>query len=220
MHILLTGGTRGIGKAIKNTFSLSGHTVISPTKQELDLCDIEQVENYVKTLPDIDIIINNAGVNDLKDIELESYDSINKTFNINYLAPFFICKHFLPKMKSKNYGRIVNVGSIWINFAKEKRNSYSASKNALHSLTKSITAEYGTYNILCNTVSPGYILTDLTLKNNSKKDLENITKQIPQNRLGNVDEIANLVYFLTIENTYINGQNITIDGGYSCTAKS
>ena len=60
MHILLTGGTRGIGKAIKNTFSLSGHTVISPTKQELDLCDIEQVENYVKTLPDIDIIINNA----------------------------------------------------------------------------------------------------------------------------------------------------------------
>ena len=74
MHILLTGGTRGIGKAIKNTFSLSGHTVISPTKQELDLCDIEQVENYVKTLPDIDIIINNAGVNDGIALEGDAID--------------------------------------------------------------------------------------------------------------------------------------------------
>ena len=220
MYILLTGGSRGIGKAIKNIFSASGHIVINPTRQELDLCDIKQVEKYIKTLPDVDIIINNAGVNNLEDIELESYDNISKIFNINYLAPFFICKHFLPKMKSKNYGRIINIGSIWIDFAKEKRSSYSASKNALHSLTKSITAEYSSYNILCNTISPGYILTDLTLKNNSKEDLENITKQIPLNRLGSVDEIADLVYFLTIKNTYINGQNIRIDGGYSCTSKS
>jgi len=220
MQILLTGGSRGIGEAIKNVFENHKHNIISPTRQELDLCNVEQVEEYVKTLPDVDIIINNAGVNDLKNIELEGYDSIRKAFNINYLTPFFICKHFLPKMKSKNYGRIVNIGSIWVDFAKEKRSSYSASKNALHSLTKSIAAEYGHYNILCNTVSPGYILTELTLKNNSEKDLENIIKQIPQNRLGSVDEIADLVYFLTIKNTYINGQNIRIDGGYSSTAKS
>jgi len=116
--------------------------------------------------------------------------------------------------------RIINIGSIWINYAKTLRGGYSASKNALHSLTKTIVSEYSEYNILCNTISPGYILTDLTIQNNTTEDLKNITNQIPLKRLGNTDEIAKLVYFLTIENTYINGQNITIDGGYSCTSKS
>lgn len=220
MQVLLTGGSRGIGEAIKNTFNSSEFNIISPSRQELDLTNVGHVKEYIETLPDIDIIINNAGVNNLKNIDLESYDSIIETFNVNYLSPFFICKHFLPKMKFKNYGRILNIGSIWIDFSKEKRGSYSASKNALHSLTKSIVAEYGQYNILCNTISPGFILTDLTVKNNSEEDLKNILKQIPQNRLGNVNEIADLVYFLTVKNTYINGQNIRIDGGYSCTAKN
>lgn len=220
MQILLTGGSRGIGEAIKNAFNSPEYNIISPSRQELDLSNIEHVKEYIKILPDIDIIINNAGINNLENIESENYNDIIKTFNVNYLSPFFICKHFLPKMKSKNYGRIINIGSIWIDFSKEKRGSYSASKNALHSLTKSIVAEYSQYNIICNTISPGYILTDLTIKNNSKKDLKNITKQIPQNRLGNVNEVAELVYFLTVKNTYINGQNIRIDGGYSCTAKS
>jgi 3-oxoacyl-[acyl-carrier protein] reductase len=220
MIVLLTGGSRGIGKGIKDFFEKQGHVVLSPSKKEMDLSNLEHVKSYLTTIKDVDIIINNAGVNYLNNIENETIESLNKTLNINYLSPFIICQHFLPLLKNKKYGRIVNIGSIWIDYAKNLRGSYSASKNALHSLTKTIVSESSEYNILCNTISPGYILTDLTLQNNTKEDLENIKNQIPLKRLGNIDEIAKLVYFLTIENTYINGQNITIDGGYSCTSKS
>jgi NAD(P)-dependent dehydrogenase (short-subunit alcohol dehydrogenase family) len=122
-------------------------------------------------------------------------------------------------MKKQSFGRIVNIGSIWVDFSKENRVSYSASKNALHSLTKSIVSEFSQYNILANTVSPGYISTDMTFKNNTKEQISQIIKNIPLDRLGYPAEVADLVYFLTVNNSYISGQNIVIDGGYSCTAK-
>jgi 3-oxoacyl-[acyl-carrier protein] reductase len=218
MVILLTGSSRGIGDGIKNVFK--EHTIINPSRSEMDLSDITSIEQYLKYLPPVDVLINNAGINNINVLENETLESINKTLLVNYLAPLTICQHLLPHMKKQKYGRIVNIGSIWIDYAKSGRGSYSASKNALHSLTKTITSEYSEYNILCNTISPGYILTDLTLQNNSELDLQKIKSQIPQGRLGTIDEVAKLVHFLTLENTYINGQNITIDGGYSTTAKS
>jgi 3-oxoacyl-[acyl-carrier protein] reductase len=120
-------------------------------------------------------------------------------------------------MVQKQYGRIVNIGSIWIDTAKQGRLAYSASKNALHALTKAITAEYAHYNILANTVSPGFIETDLTYQNNSPEDILKMIHNIPVSRLGKPEEIAKLVYQLSVENTYIAGQNIIIDGGFSCT---
>lgn len=218
MVILLTGGSRGIGGGIKNVFK--EHTIITPSRAEMDLADIASVQRYLKSLSNIDVVINNAGINHINPLEKETLDSIQQTFAVNYLAPLTIIQHCLPYMKKQKYGRIVNVGSIWIDYAKPGRGSYSSSKNALHSLTKTVVSEYAEYNILCNTISPGYILTDLTLQNNSEEDLEKVKKQIPQGRLGTVEEVAKLIYFLTLENTYINGQNITIDGGYSTTAKS
>ncbi len=220
MIILLTGGSRGIGKGIKNLFEKQDHTVLSPSKEEMDLSNLEHVKSYLTTIKDVDIIINNAGINYLNSIENETIENLNKILSVNYLSPFIICQHFLPLLKNKKYGRIINIGSIWIDYAKTLRGSYSASKNSLHSLTKTIVSEYSEHNILCNTISPGYILTDLTFQNNTKEDLENIKNQIPLKRLGTIDEISKLVYFLTIDNTYINGQNIIIDGGYSCTSKN
>ena len=217
MVILLTGGSRGIGGGIKNAFR--EHIVITPSRAEMNLADITSVQRYLKSLPNVDILINNAGVNHINTLEKETLETIQETFTVNYLAPLTIIQHCLPYMRKQNYGRIINIGSIWIDYAKPGRGSYSSSKNALHSLTKTVVSEYAEYNILCNTISPGYILTDLTLQNNSEADLEKIKVQIPQGRLGTVEEVANLVYFLTLENTYINGQNITIDGGYSATAK-
>jgi 3-oxoacyl-[acyl-carrier protein] reductase len=121
-------------------------------------------------------------------------------------------------MTANKYGRIVNIGSIWIDLAKPDRLAYSASKSALHALTKALAAEYSAFGILANTVSPGFIATDLTYKNNTKEDLNALIQKVPVCRLGNPDEVAKLVYQMTIENTFITGQNITIDGGYSCTA--
>lgn len=211
MRVLVTGGSRGIGKEICDVFAKKGHEVIAPTREELDLS-----KPIIATYDKIDILVNNAGINRIKPI-LEADDL--ETMQINYFSPLSLFKNCLPHMQKQYYGRVVNVGSIWVDFAKSGRSSYSASKNALHSLSKAITAEYATYNILANTVSPGFILTDMTKQNNSEDDLRNIRSKIPLGRLGNPNEIACLVYFLSVENSYISGQNIVIDGGYSCTAK-
>jgi 3-oxoacyl-[acyl-carrier protein] reductase len=209
MRALVTGGSRGIGKAIVDQFILKGIDVYSPTKQELNLLD----PDICLTNPNFDIVVNCAGINLLNELIKTSPKEI---MQVNYFSPFKIIQQCLPYMINKKYGRIVNIGSILGNLSKPNRSSYSASKSALNSLSKSVTAEYSNYNILCNTISPGYINTELTYQNNTAEELLNISKNIPLTRLGNVDEIAKLVYFLTIHNTYITGQNIIIDGGYSC----
>ena len=209
MKILVTGGSRGIGKAIVTLFKENDHSVYSPTREELDL-----TKNFILVKTDFDIIINNAGINPLKYIE--EIDN-NKAMQVNYQSPLSIIQQCLPYMLNKGYGRIINIGSIWIELAKPKRLAYSVSKNALHALTKSIVAEYGDQGIIANTVSPGFIGTDLTYQNNSELEIQNITSQIPLKRLGTPEEVAKLVYQLTVENNYIAGQNIIIDGGYSCT---
>jgi 3-oxoacyl-[acyl-carrier protein] reductase len=212
MKILITGGSRGIGSDISEIFKKNGHEVIAPTREELDL---SQPFSFI---PDkIDILINNAGINIIDSIfEGEKYEEM---MTVNYFSPLRLFKLCLPYMKKQNYGRVVNIGSVWVDYAKPGRSSYSASKNALHSLTKAITAEYGTYNILANTVSPGFFITDMTFKNNTEEDLKDLRSKIPLGRLGYTNEVADLVYFLSIQNSYISGQNIVIDGGYSCTAK-
>ena len=212
MRVLITGGSRGIGSDICEIFKKYGHEVIAPTREELDL---SQPFSFI---PDkIDILINNAGINIIDSIfEGENYEEI---MTVNYFSPLRLFKLCLSHMKKQNYGRVVNIGSVWVDYAKPGRSSYSASKNALHSLTKAITAEYGTYNILANTVSPGFFVTDMTFQNNTEEDLKDLRSKIPVGRLGYTNEVADLVYFLSVNNSYISGQNIAIDGGYSCTAK-
>lgn len=210
MKILITGGSRGIGESIVEKFIKHGHDVVYPCRKELDLSKTIRLDN-----PTYDIVINNAGINPLKNIIDISNEEVMR---VNYFSPLEITQQCLPHMIQQNYGRIVNIGSIWIDIAKQKRSAYSASKHALHSLTKSLTAEYAHRNILTNTISPGFIATDLTFQNNSKEDITNIVQNIPVGRMGLPKEIANFVYCVSVENDFMSGQNIVIDGGYTCTA--
>jgi 3-oxoacyl-[acyl-carrier protein] reductase len=210
MKVLVTGGSRGIGRAIVALFKEKGHDVYSPTREELDL-----TKDFTLVRSDFDIVINNGGINPLKLIE-EIDDK--EVMQVNYQAPLSIIQQCIPYMLTKSYGRVVNIGSIWIGLAMQKRLAYSASKNALHTLTKSIVAEYSYKGIIANTISPGFIETDLTYQNNSELELQQIKDKVPLKRLGTPEEVAKLVYQLTVENSFIAGQNIIIDGGYSCTA--
>jgi 3-oxoacyl-[acyl-carrier protein] reductase len=209
MRVLITGGSRGLGKAIANEFIKHGHVVYKPTRQDLDLTG-----NVSLKFAEFDAVICNAGINPIKPITEISDDEVMR---INYTSHLEIVQQCLPFMVKQHFGRIVNIGSIWIDTAKPRRLAYSASKSALHSLTKAITAEHGSDGVIANTVSPGFILTDLTKQNNSPDDIQRLEKSIPLGRLGLPDEVAKLVYSLTFDNQYIAGQNITIDGGFSCT---
>lgn len=211
MRVLVTGGSRGIGKSIVELFTSNNHHVYSPARSELDLSESPKLKNT-----EFDVVINNAGIN-----PIASIDKINteEVMRINYFSPLNIIQQCLPYMVSQNFGRIINIGSIWIDLAKQNRSAYSASKSALHSLTKSLASEYSKFNILSNTISPGYIATELTFKNNTDNEIEKIVSNIPIGRLGTVGEVSKLVYSLSIDNTFITGQNIIIDGGYSCSVQ-
>ena len=118
-------------------------------------------------------------------------------------------------MKERKYGRILNISSIWSIVSKEKRSIYSASKSGLDGLTRTLALELSPFNILVNSIAPGYVNTDMINQYNSKKELKKIKEVIPLKRFAEPDEIGELVKFLSSEkNSYITGQIIPIDGGY------
>jgi 3-oxoacyl-[acyl-carrier protein] reductase len=213
----LTGGNRGIGSAIKDIFIKNGDDVISPSRNEIDLNSIEFVENDCKSInKEIDVIINNAGVNYISSIDDISNTNVGEMINVNVLSPLYLCKNLIDGMKRKNWGRIVNISSIFGTLSKPSRVVYSTTKAAIQGMTRGLALDLAKYNILVNSVSPGYVITDMTYKNNSVKDIRKITANIPLQRLAQKSEIAELVYFLCSDkNTYITGQNIIIDGGFS-----
>ena len=216
--VLITGGRRGIGKAVVDRFKSDEYEIYAPTRDELDLSNIKSVENYIMKNSDkyFSTIINNAGINIINNIEDTSHEELEETMMVNLITPIKLIKAYIPKMKENNYGRIVNVGSIWGIVSKEGRSIYSATKNGIHGVTNAVAIEGGRYNILINTVCPGFTMTELTKKNNSVKEIERISKQIPLKRMADPEEIAKFIFYLASEeNTYITGQKIAVDGGFS-----
>ena len=215
---LVTGGSRGIGKSIKESLMNEQIEVISPSRNELDLSSFESTNNFLTNLStSIDILVNNAGILKVgQHNELSSID-FQEILQVNVIAPFVLMSKLAYSMKENKYGRIVNVSSIWSQVSREGRSVYSASKAAVDSLTRSFALELSSYNILVNSIAPGYVNTELIKKNNSQTELDCIKKNIPLGRFAETSEIANLVTFLCSEkNSYITGQVITIDGGYTC----
>ncbi|MBI3985231.1 MAG: SDR family oxidoreductase [Candidatus Levybacteria bacterium] len=215
--ILLTGSSRGIGKAIKNKLEKK-YKIISPDREELNLSNDNSIDNFIKKYKKekINIIINNAGINHPQWIDELSDENINETIQVNLIAPIKLIRGFVGSMKKDKWGRIVNISSIFGVIARGKQVLYSATKHGINGVTQSLALELAPYNILVNSVSPGFTNTDL-IKVNPPEKIAAIASDIPMGRLAEPEEIANLVAFLIAEeNTYITGANIVIDGGFIC----
>ena len=227
---VVTGATRGIGFAIAERLLKDGFEVIATgTKKtakypdgavyhSVDFLNDESINHFVSFIraQEIDILINNAGINKIGEFASIDVADFDQVLRVNLRAPFQLCQAVIPNMKNNNWGRIVNLTSIFGNVSKEYRASYSSSKFGLDGMTAALSAELSAYGILANSVAPGFIETDLTRNILGREGIEKIKKNIPMKRLGGADEIASLVSWLVSEeNTYISGQNLLIDGGFS-----
>ena len=227
---VVTGGSRGIGYAIAQRLLSDGCDVIATGTSEngscpggaeyypVDFLNESAVDDFCTFLEtrQIDVLVNNAGINKIGEftgISLHDFDNI---LRVNLRVPFQLCQAVIPNMRNNSWGRIVNITSIFGNVTKEYRAPYSSSKFGLHGMTAAMAAEVAEYGILANSVGPGFIDTDLTRNVLGEKGMDELKQRIPIKRLGQVDEIAAYVSWLASqENTYISGQNLMIDGGFT-----
>ncbi|GAL92631.1 3-oxoacyl-[acyl-carrier protein] reductase [Microcystis aeruginosa NIES-44] len=216
---MITGGSRGLGAAMASLLEDQGVEVIAPTRDVLDLSRMESIAAYIASEQGkgFDIIINNAGINLLNELTHVKDEDWQIMLQVNLTAPMALIRGFSPYMKAQKWGRIVNISSIFSLVTRENRSAYSATKAGLNGLTRTAAVELAPYGILVNAVCPGYVETELTFVNNSPEQLAAITATIPLQRLAQPHEIAKLVSFLcSEENTYLTGQTLVIDGGFTC----
>lgn len=236
--VLITGATRGIGKALADLFEQSGARLIltgtnsskitllnneysnSQKKYyELDFSNSLSLSSFIEitdNIDKIDVLINNAGINIIDNFVETKDRDFDKLIEINLKGPYVLSKYIANKMKSQNYGRIINICSIWSRITRPKRSLYTMTKNGLHGLTQTMAIELSKFNIMVNSLSPGFTLTDLTRETNSEEELKTISSMIPIGRMAEPNEIAKVALFLASEhNSYLTGQNIVVDGGFT-----
>ncbi len=215
---LVTGGSRGIGSAIAARLRKDEIEVLTPTRDELDLSKDQSINSYIAKLDrKVDILVNDAGINLLSASDEFQDADLEKTLQVNLAAPMKLARALIPAMKKRRFGRIINISSIWSLVSRPMRLTYSTSKAGLNGFTRSLAVELAPFNILVNAIAPGYVNTELTRQNNTPAEIQVICETIPAKRMAEPDEIAELAAFLaSSKNSYITGQIITIDGGYTC----
>tara|TARA_B100000795_G_C22717466_1_gene406062 strand:+ start:205 stop:870 length:666 start_codon:yes stop_codon:yes gene_type:complete len=213
--VLITGGSGSIGDSIVKKFKSSGYNVCAPARSELDLESVTSIKNYTFRNKSFDILINNAGINEILKFTEFSTESIEKAVMTNLTSAALLSKYLIPSMSKKQWGRIVNVSSIFSKISKPKRVLYTMTKSGLNGLTIGLANEYAREGILVNAVLPGFVDSLLTRQNNSPEDIIRLcSESIPVGRLSSVEEVADLIFYLgTSNNSYITGQTIAIDGG-------
>ncbi len=229
-HALVTGGTRGIGRAVAERLLADGARVtVTGSKPDgtapagcaylgADLSDPAALDALAARIAGLgaDILVNNAGINKINPFAEISPATFAQIQQVNVTAPFRLIQAVLPGMRARGWGRVVTVSSIWGKISKEQRAAYSASKFAVDGLTAALSAEVAADGVLVNCVAPGFIDTELTRTNLGEEGMRALAAQVPCRRLGRPEEVAAFIAWLVSgENTYITGQNMAIDGGFT-----
>lgn len=230
--VLVTGGSRGIGKSIAESFSNDGATVIVTYKNAIDAayfdsknikhhqCDVADVkavgdliDALVKEFGKIDVLVNNAGITKDGLLMRMSEDDWDLVIDTNLKGIFNFTKAVTRPMMGKKYGKIINITSISGIIGNAGQANYSASKAGVIGLTKAVAKELASRNINVNAIAPGFIETEMTDKLDETVK-NNYLTNIPLKRFAKADEVANAVKFLASDNAaYITGQVLCVDGG-------
>jgi 3-oxoacyl-[acyl-carrier protein] reductase len=233
-NILITGATGGIGnELIKKFVSLEGNVIGTGTKTEkldilkknypsikvkkFDMSEHGRIEEFVENvnleLGGIDILINNAGKN-IDNLSLRMKDDDWKqVIDINLTSTFLLAKYSIKKMLKKKFGRVVNITSVVAHTGNLGQSNYAASKAGIIGMSKSLAIEYAKKNITVNCISPGFIVSDMTMNIAEKVKLY-LTSRIPMGKLGTGEDVSNCAAFLSSDQaSYITGETVHVNGG-------
>lgn len=239
--VLITGASRGIGKATAIKFAQEGYpTIINSCSSKLELDNlkdyinntfnakcisitgdvsdyqfVEKMFSYAKiNIGDVDILVNNAGISHIGLLSEMTYDEWHKIIETNLSSCFYCCKNAIPSMVKKQSGKIINISSVWGLHGASCEAAYSASKGGINTLTKSLGKELAPSNIQVNAIACGFIDTDMN-KCFSEEERNTLADEIPAGRFADPKEVAELVFTIATGNNYLNAQVITLDGGWT-----
>lgn len=237
--VVITGGSRGIGRAAALKFAAAGYRVaviyrsddnaaktlidelkMAGTDAESYKCDVASYSQVADTAAliiqrfgKVDVLVNNAGIAQIKLLIDQTEEDWDRIMDVNAKGVFNCCRHFLPDMLSRKSGRIINVSSMWGISGASCEVAYSASKAAVIGFTKALAQETGPSGVTVNCVAPGVIDTEMNAAL-SMEDMRALCDEIPLMRIGRTDEAASAILFLASdEASYITGQVLSVNGG-------
>ena len=228
---LVTGGTRGIGAAIALELRGAGYRVTvtgtsaagkPPQGCAYLPCEFTQsreVQALVERIADMElsVLINNAGINKVGPLASYPLSDFARIQQVNMTVPFQLCQAVVPGMQRRRFGRIVNMTSVFGVMSKAGRSAYSISKFGLFGMSRALALEVAVDNVLVNCLAPGFVETDMTRRMLGAQGIAEMVMRIPMGRLAQPEEIARYVRFLASEeNTYMTGQALIVDGGFTC----
>ena len=237
--ILVTGASRGIGREIAYTLAKEGNTVIANYNKSKDMAEslkkiaknealnidiykadvsnreeVKEMINYIlNKYKRIDVLVNNAGIDQEKIFQDITDDDWNEVIKTNLYSVFCVTQEVVPNMISNKNGSIINISSIYGLTGGSYAVAYSATKAGIDGITKSLAKELGPSNIKVNSIAPGCINTDMN-SNLSDDEWNEIKSEIPLNKIGTPHSIANCIKWL-VDDDYTTGQVIAIDGGWT-----
>ncbi len=234
--VLITGASRGIGRAAAIRFARAGCNLYLTCRSSedmlrqlsgelsqqysvrcesfvLDMGRYEDVEQLFSRISDLDLLVNNAGISHIGLLSEMSRDEWHNVLGTNLDACFYTCKFAIPLFLKKHSGKIINISSVWGSAGASMEVAYSASKGGVNALTRALAKELAPSNIQVNAIAFGVIDTDMNACFDAQ-ERKTLTEEIPADRFGTPEEAAEMIYLVSQAPAYLTGQVIAMDGGW------